>query len=462
MKISDLQGYKVLKSGTGVTSQIQQPDTNKQQNDLLDNPITRGVQNFFPGEQVGQSIGTLAGLGIEKAKGVVGGKDNSQFYDVSSPTPLQTAGDIASGALNVAGFKGVGTVGTFAQRLLKTAGLGAGIGASESTAKGKNVSDTVKNATVGAVTGAALPVVGAGLNAVGKQIDTLPDRFLNSALGRSKSQIMKDITSGKTDTLNQYILDNKPIGTASNMLKDSTEAVSRLGNEVQTKLATAVRNSGSKVTIGRNNFLDEIVNMPEAQGALMTRKDVVDTITRIAPQTKQLLQKPSLTLEEANKLRQLLDSTLGDKAFLGGQLTNDKTIIKAFADNLRETVKSKAPQEVRGLFQELSNEIQLRNSLVDRIAQKSKNQVLSIGDIFGGGLGGVLGGGIPGAAAGIAIRRGIESVPFKIGAAKFTESLTKAAPILESMTPAQQTVILDLFSSLFGNADTSQEQDQAQ
>lgn len=458
MKITDLKNYTVVKS----SNSMQPLDENEEQNDILNNPLTRGIKNVFPGEKVGESIGTLAGLGIEKAKGILGGQDNSENYDISSPTPLQTVGDVASGALNVAGFKGVGTVGTFASRILKTAGLGAGIGASESVSEGKSTSDTVKNATVGAVTGATLPIAGAGLKAMGKQVKTLPNRFLNSALGRTKQQIIQDITSGKADTLNKYILENKSISTADTLLKDSTKAVQVLGEQVKQKLASAIRKTGNKVTIGRNNFLDTIVNTPEATGALLGRKEVVDIVQRLAPQTKQLLQKSSLNLEEANTLRQLVDNTLGDKAFLGGQLTNDKVILKNFANSLRETVKTKAPEEVRGLFQELSLEIQLRNSLVERIAQKSKNQVLSIGDVFGGGLGSVLGGGIPGAAAGIAIRRGIESVPFKMGAAKFTQSLTKASPILESMTPVQQTVILDLFSSLFDSSDTNQEQDQSQ
>lgn len=458
MKITDLKNYKVIAPATEPL--LGEKLAEEKGFDILDNPITRGIQSVFPGQKIGESIGTLAGLGIEKAKGVLGGQDNSATFDISAPSPLQVGGDIASGALNVAGFKGAGTIGNLGQRILKMAGIGGGIAGSDAIADGESVTDVAKSTVVGGAIGGSLPIAGAGLRAIGRQVQTLPDRFLNSAFGRSKQQIAKDIASGSGDTLNKFILKNKSIGTANSLLKESADAVGTLGEEIQTKLSSAVRTTGSKITIGRDNFIDTIVNTPEAKGALMGRKEIVDIVQRLAPQTKQILQKPSMNLEEANKLRQLLDSTLGDKAFLGGQLTNDKVILKAFADNLRETVKTKAPKVVRGLFSELSHEIQLRDALLDRIAQKSKNQVLSIGDVFGGALGGIVGGGIPGAALGVGIRRGIESVPFKIGAAKFTEALTKASPILEQLTPAQQTVILDLFSSLFDSAEDDQPQDQ--
>jgi hypothetical protein len=176
--------------------------------------------------------------------------------------------------------------------------------------------------------------------------------------------------------------------------------------------------------------------------------DVKLIIEKLAPQTKQLLGKTSLTLEEANKLRQLTDRTLGDRAFLGGQLSSDKIVLKKFADFLRETVKSKAPEGTRELFKELSNEIQFSDGLLNKIAQKQGNQVLSFGDFIGGGLGGVFGGGIPGVVAGVATRRAIESVPFKITSAKLINALTKAGPVLEKLSPAQQTVLLNLFSEI--------------
>jgi hypothetical protein len=419
------------------------------------------VNAVFPGKQVGQAIGTAAGYGITALKEKMGSvpKGTTEQYDLSAPSPKRVVADVASGALNVAGFKGVGTSGPFLQRVAKTFGLGAGLGASETIKNGGTVREAVKSgATVGAISG-ALPVAGAALRGTGRQIQALPDRFLNSALGRSKSQILKDISTGKADTLNKYVLTKKPIGTARQLAQDASISMRNLNTQIQSKLAGAVRSSGSKVTVGRDILLDQVAQTPNVKGALMNRTDVADVIKRLAPQTRQMLQKPSLTLEEANRLRVSLDSTLGDRAFLGAQISNEKEILKSFANTLRESVKSKAPPEVRGLFSDYSNEIQLRNALLGVIAQKSKNQVISIGDVFGGALGGVLGGGFTGAVAGVAARRAIESVPTKIAAAKIVNAVSKVAPLIDELTPAQQTAILVLIAELVSPDENDRELD---
>ena len=167
-----------------------------------------------------------------------------------------------------------------------------------------------------------------------------------------------------------------------------------------------------------------------------------------------------MTITESNQLRQLVDKTLGDRAFFGGQLSSDKIVLKKFADTLRETVKSKAPEGTRALFAELSNEIRFRDGLLNKVAQKAGNQVLSFGDFIGGGLGGIFGGGIPGAVAGVAARRAIESVPFKLSAAKLTSAATKLEPIISQLAPAQQTAILDFFAEIFSGDNQQKDQPQ--
>lgn len=429
------------------------------QNKNLLQRVGSAVNTVFPGRQVGESIGTLAGFGITALKEKAGfvPKGTTAQFDLSAPGPVRVGADIASGALSVAGFKGVGTTGSFLQRVARTFGLGAGIGASETIRTGGSVKEAAKAGVTTGVISAAIPVVGAGLRAVGRQIEVLPDRFLNSALGRSKQQILKDISSGRADTLNKYVLREKPIGSAQQLAQDANIAMKSLNTQIQSALSSAVRSTGQKVTIGRDIILDQVTQTPNVQGALMNRNDVLDVVRRLAPQTKQMLQKTSLTLEEANRLRVSIDSTLGDRAFLGSQISNEKEILKGFANTLRETVKTKAPPEVRKLFSNYSNEIQLRNSLLGVIAQKSKNQVISIGDVFGGALGGVLGGGFLGAAGGVAARRALEAVPTKIAAAKIISAVSKVAPILDSMTPAQQTSVLILIAELVAPDEKNRE-----
>lgn len=458
------QYQNALNSGFSHTQIVQNELDRKNQSVSAPKPKVGGLQKasnivsaVFPGKRIGEAIGTLGGLGIEKAKGLLGGQDNSKYYDTSAPSPKQVVADTASAGLSVAGFKGAGTTGKFLSRVAKTFGIGAGLGASQTIADGGTAKQALKSgATVGAIS-ASLPIAGAGLRGIGRQIQGLPDRFLNSAFGRSKPQILKDLKTGKVDTLNKYVLEKKPIGTARQLAEDAQTAIQRIDSSINSKLASAVRSTGQKVTIGRDNILDAVAQTPDATGAMMNRADIATVVTRLAPQAKQLLQKPSLTLEEANRLRQLVDKTLGDRGFLSTQLSNDKTVLKAFANSLRETVKTKAPTEVRGLFSEYANEIQLRDALLGVIAQKSKNQVVSIGDIFGGAMGGILGGGVQGAIGGIAVRRAIESVPFKIGSAKLISAVSKVAPIIEELTPAQQTAILVLIADLVSPDENARE-----
>lgn len=410
------------------------------------------LDTVFGGGKIGEAIGT------QIAKMIVP-KEQKQF--ISGPTPLQIAGDVVGAGLTVAGLKGVGTVGKIGARILKTMGLGAGLAASEAVSEGEDLGQVGKSAVTGGAMGAAIPVVGAGLRALGKQIQALPARFVNSALSRSKAEVLQDIAKDKVDDFAKFVVSKKPIGSANKLLSESTDNVVKINSQINEALGLAVRKGGLKTTVGVNNFLDDIVKLPEAQGALLKRPDVKNIIERLAPQTKQLLQKPSLTIEEANKLRQLVDKTLGDRAFLGGQLSSDKIILKKFADNLREVVKTKAPTGIRELFTEISNEIRFRDGLLERIAKKQGNQVLSFGDFIGGGLGGVFGSmganPIGGAIAGVAARRAIESVPFKIGSAKAINALTKVAPVLESLAPAQQTAILNLFAEIFSkDSDTTE------
>ena len=53
-------------------------------------------------------------------------------------------------------------------------------------AKGGDIKETVKSAAIGGGVGGAIPLAGATLRAVGKQVEQLPARFVNSALSRSK------------------------------------------------------------------------------------------------------------------------------------------------------------------------------------------------------------------------------------------------------------------------------------
>lgn len=419
----------------------QQPET-----DMLDK-----LSGIFSTVFGGKAIGEYIGAKIAKSQY----PEQAKF--ITEPTKLQIAGDVAGIGLTVASLGGAGLAGGLGARVAKGAALGSGLTVAKGIAEAQKPSDIATGAVVGAGLGGAIPIAGSLLSSVGRQVQQLPARFVNSAVSRSKQQVLQDIARDKVDDFANYVLKSKPVGTASKLLNDSIDSVQTLNTKVNVALQNAVRQTGGKVSLGTANLLDDMVKSPEAQGALLDRNGIRGIITGLAPQTKQLLNKPSLTLIEANRLRQLLDQTLGDKGFLTTQLSANKTILKNFANSLRETIKAKAPSGTRELFTELSNEIRFRDGLLQKIAQKQGNQVLSFGDFIGGGLGGIFGGGLPGAVLGVGARRAIESVPFKLSAAKTINAITKVAPVLKSLTPAQQTAILSMFATIFSREDLQEE-----
>lgn len=396
------------------------------------------VTSIFPGGKIGESIGTLAGLGITAGKEKLGliPKGSTSLYDTSAPTPLQTVGAVGNVALNVAGFKGAGIGTTGLKTIGKGAMLGAGLSGTKAISEGEGGTDILKSTLTGGITGGAVSGALVGAEQVSKGIKQLPERFVRSALGQSK----KEILAGKD--LTKFITENKKVGTANGLLKNSQDHIEKLGNEISTKLA------GTAKSITPNAIYSSIKKTPEVVNAQLKTGDIKDIIEKLAPQSKKLLNQKTLTLTEANQLRQLLDRTIGDKGFLTSQQPLNKTILKNFAGVIREQVKTLAPEGTRNLFSTLSKEITLRDTLANKIAQGSRNQIISFGDLIGGGLGGAVGG-VPGALAGAAVRRAVQSTPFLTGSAVAIDTLSNTLnPILKKLEPAVQTEIINAINSL--------------
>lgn len=168
--------------------------------------VSNTITKIFPGKQVGEAIGTLAGY-------IATPKEAKQYYDLSAPNPLQVAGDIAQGALML-GTGGVATPTTavskiagtsapllskIATRTAKTVGgralqntaIGAGFGATGGIAEGKPIGEVAKETAIGGVLGAGL---GLGVEALGAGMSKLARTPENLAL-RLDNHI-KDIFKG--------------------------------------------------------------------------------------------------------------------------------------------------------------------------------------------------------------------------------------------------------------------------
>lgn len=429
MNLSDLKSYKVVSQG------VTAPTAPTDNRDLLQK-TTDVVNKVFPGGTIGKAAGSA---GYDLYKYITTGDSKYLAEDTNAPGPLQVAGDAANVVLTAGslltggGAKALVSGGkSVAGRIGTNAAIGAGLGGTSSIARGDSASDVLANTVAGGVAGGVVGGVAEGAVAALEKVKGLPERLIRSATGQSK----KELLAGKD--VSKYLIENRRIGTADSILRKSQEAIDKANEIINTNLASVPVTKGKITT---KSIVDTIVNNINSSGGAITKKEAMGVIYSLAPQAKGLLAKPSMSLVTANKLRQSLDKTLGDKGFLTSQLPFNKEVLRSFTNALRETVKTKAPEGTRAAFNTLSKEITLTKALENKLAQGSRNQIISFGDLFGAIPGGLIGG-APGAIAGAAARRAIQSTPVLTGSAVAIDSLSKKlSPVLATLDPVARVAI---------------------
>lgn len=365
------------------------------------------VSSIFPGKQVGQAIGTLAGAGIAKVQG------NYDNYDLSAPTPLQVSGDIAQGALTVAA-PGVGGE-TAATRIGANAALGAGIGATGAIAEGKSAGDVATSGIEGTTLGGGISALGEGVNALTKN---LPNWFVQKALPKLNPDNVDFATKNLT------------AGTVTSNLAKSTQAVKSSGQTIDSILShpqyeSEVGNIKNVV----NNTLDKYPN------AQLDSKKIGSIIKNIVPAQKDLVEKVidgTANLKDQNQLRQVLDKQVYPKFTDTPSLTFNKQIAKVFGDSLRENVQSTAP-ETKPIFENFAKEINLNQALQTAKTKIAKGAPVSLYDIVSG-----VGGGIPGIVA----ERAARTPAVLISAAKGIQAASKVTPAIQATGKVLKAPIL--------------------
>jgi len=379
---------------------------------------------IFGGGKIGEAIGT----GIAKARVT---PEQKQFI-APAPSAKEVIGDVVGSGLTVASLGGIGMAGKFGAKILKTGVIGAGFGAAGSAKEGQDIG---KGAVIGGAIGAGIPIIGAGLAKTGKVLtDFLPRSIMQSAIGQSK----KALLAGKD--VSEYALKNAKFGTADSLINNSQKSIEQLSNTIGNKLTIE---TAPTVRILKNELLSGVVSEINSVGGATNTKDIAKIINNLAPQALGLLKKESLSLSEANKLRSLLDKTLGDRAFLVNQLPFNKDVLRTFANITREKVKTLAPEGTRGLFSELSKEITLRNALQDKYAGKARNEVINAFDVMIAG-GGFLGGGVVAGLGAFGAKKVAQSAIGKTTTAVALSNLGNLAPILKKLTSVERTIILNL------------------
>ncbi len=369
---------------------------------------------IFPGKQVGQAIGTAAGAIGTKIGDLIHGTNNSKYYDLSAPKPLQVAGDIAQGALTVAA-PGIGSEGNVGTKIASNALLGAGIGGTGAIAEGKNANDVANSTGEGALLGTAVTGAGETLSGLVKNI---PSWFIKKALPK--------LESGNTD----FALKNLDVGSVKSNLEKSNTAVKSSGKTIDAILshpqyADETGNVGQVVKDTLNKY-------PNAQ---LNENKVASIVKNVAPTQKNLIDKVldgTANLFEQNQLRQAIDRSIYPKFTDTPGLTFNKQVAKAFTDSLRSNVQGTAKETIP-MFEQFSKEIDLRNALAAAKTKIEKGSAVSMYDILSG-----IGGGVPGVVA----ERAARAPAVGIAAAKGISAAGKAEPAIRAIGKAIKAPVL--------------------
>lgn len=338
------------------------------------------VGNIFPGRQVGSAIGTLAGYGITKANDLIHGTNYAQNYNLSAPSPLQVAGDVAKGAALVAGsaVKAPASIlGNVVQGAKYGALFGAGQGAVNSSGKAIPTASDIGSVAKNTVTGGLLGgVISGATSAIGKLLEGAGTKIMNTAIKPSKA----DIEDGfSMDTVKKYNLG----GSLSTMYDNTESKLSQLTTQLNDKLA----NKGGDI--------DNYVDLNDVY------KDTLDSLggnkyksfgsnTSMSNALQQLKGEiinvggddGQLTVPQAQLVKQA-SGKFG--AWQYGMQDPDstarQTVYNAFYSKLKTAVEDASPDGVKGINKQIQELIPVQNAIIRRIPVADRNSALSLSDM---------------------------------------------------------------------------------
>lgn len=429
MKVGDTQAPQIPNSST-----VQEPapttgflGTNP--NDtmygkIIDNSITRGIQEFFPGQKVGQAIGTLGGYLAS---------DNKDMYDLSAPTPLQVAGDIAQGALAVGtALPGGTSVSAFGKavpvmntaktalgRIGQNVALGGAFGATGAVAGGStDIGEIAQSGAIGGVTGGVAGGISESINSL---LNSVPQRLARSVL----PQLNQD------DTIN-YAIKNVKLGTAETMVNESQKALTSYNTQIDGILSHP-QYANDKI-IASDILLKIKKELPRSEYDIPT---IISTMKRQLPSEASTLTKlgkgMELSLEEANTLRKAVDKiTYKTSPFDAPEVKAGKELASVVGNAIRERVQAIAKETVP-IFDGFSKEIRLFKALSSLEKKGANKNIIGMKDLWSIMAGGATGG-VPGAVAGLVLEKTASTPLVKLGTAKAVQAVAPTAKAVSSAT----------------------------
>jgi hypothetical protein len=414
---------------------------------------------------------TFLGDTLEAAKNVAGGA----LYGFSTPGRV-IQGALSSGVEKVTGKQDFGApatkeefestagvdldttsgkIGSFVGQMIPYAVTSAGAGAAtagasmltRSLAQGgasaltqaAMTGDVGKDEAVAFALGAASVPVG---DAVNKGLQSLSQHFPEWLVKPFIKQTPQAKLKGKDAA--KYLVESGRIGTVDDLIQQTDDAMSVLNTQIDDILKT--QTTAGK-TIAKTDIIGSIVDDINKAGGAIDDTEVLGIIDNLAPQARGLIQKDTLTVQEANQLRQLLDKTLGDRSFLSGQLTFNKSVLMDYTNGLRSAVQN-SDETLKPLYKEYAKNITLKQALNARaVAGGGANSVGMYDLLTGGAAFGVTGDPVTSLMA-MAGRRAFESAPVKTSLAQVFRNTDKASVLLGQMSPANRAVILQFASQM--------------
>ncbi len=265
--------------------------------------------------------------------------------------------------------------------------------------------------TVGEAINPLAPVasaIGGVANKVSEITDALPRRIVNNLLPQLKNPETID-----------YAIDNLKVGKLDTMLETSTKALDSYDSQIK---AILNHPDYSNIGIEGNRIIDSTLSQfPNSE---YTPEYIYAKLKSQIPGSAGLvtkLEKGTLTLDEANTLRQAIDRVTYKIAIDSPEIKAGKELASAFGNSLRSEVKTLAPETVP-IFDGYSKEINLQKALQKLALKSAKKGAVSMKELLEIMGGNALGGPI-GAGAALAGSKLVETPGFKVGAAKVLKNI---------------------------------------
>jgi len=360
-------GQKMLAKYPQYISQIDAAEVPKK--DIFQT-IGNVVNKVFPGQQVGQAIGTAIGAGIAKAKGTY------DQYDLSAPTPLQVGGDVALGALNVAGAK-LPIASSVLGKTAQFGALGGASGGAKAISEGKTkqevLSQTGKGALIGAGTGLVVGGVEKALTGASKLLNKTGEKIQTSVIKPSQADI-KDGFS--IDTIKKYNLG----GSLKQTFEKTDKTLDSLSKQLNSKLEASnasidlnkVYENTAKKLLGAK--LESFGSNAQMEGAIEKLRNEIVAVSG---------SNGIVNIPEAQLVKRA-SGHFGAWSFgvPTPEATASQKVYNTFYNELKTAIEQGSPEGVKAINQEISKLIPVMNALIRRIPVAERNNALSLTDII--------------------------------------------------------------------------------